>query len=140
MRASIVLALLILLGAVPAAQAEGGGGGGRAGAFSFSGIHRFGGAQRFAPSRRFAFQRRNFGFGGWEWGAPFVGPYDWGDWGDWAGAPAGYGALPGYGLAALPPPPPPFRTHDERDERASVETTAQGVTIIRGPGSRHIGR
>jgi hypothetical protein len=26
----------------------------------------------------------------------------------------------------------------ERDERATVETTPSGVTIVRGPGSRHI--
>ncbi|MGO8915105.1 MAG: hypothetical protein ACLQJR_04290 [Stellaceae bacterium] len=116
MRLSIALALLLILGAVPSTAVERSA---RHGAFPFARAHRMHHhqlqARRVWPS--------------------FFGPGygDWGDfgpgYGDWADPPAGY---------ALPPPPAPVGR--ERDERATVETTPQGVTIIRGPGLHLSGR
>jgi hypothetical protein len=42
----------------------------------------------------------------------------------------------GYAGDAQPPDPPPPRVR--RYEPATVETTPEGVTIVRGPGSRHL--
>jgi len=42
-------------------------------------------------------------------------------------------------IVALPPAAPaPAPVTSERDERATVETTPSGVTIVRGPGSHHM--
>lgn len=63
-------------------------------------------------------------------------PWEWGPWGlDWAD----YLAIPPAetpGILIVPnlAPPPVMRP------AATVETTAQGVTVIRGPGSHHLAR
>ena len=83
---------------------------------------------------RFGFGRSAHGYGGYGgWG--YFPDWDWdGGWdGDWAWNGGNAAAVPA--PAYFPPPRPPRLA---ADERPSVETTAQGVTIIRGPGSRHL--
>jgi hypothetical protein len=121
MRRSLSLGLLLVaLSALPAAA------GSRGGAHVFFGFHQGHFARHFTN-----FRTRSRFFGpwgsGWGWG--------WGDWADWDGGPAGGGpgtvmVLAGGPPAAYAPPPaaPPAR--------ATVETEA-GVTVVRGPGTRH---
>jgi hypothetical protein len=72
------------------------------------------------------FARNGFLHRGFSGGAIYYGgtAYDYG------GFPTGDGnAVPPQVIAMAPPPPP------SGNDRATVETTASGVTIIRGPGS-----
>ena len=62
--------------------------------------------------------------------APFLSDGFWAP-GDVASAP------PPPAVIAVNPPPPPRRS--EVEERPTVEITASGVQIVRGPGSRHTG-
>ncbi len=119
MRLPLLLALLLSLPVLPAAAQHGGGH--PTGAASFHGA-RHGHAFHFRPSP-FAFRGpfANYFPGYWGWG--------WGWDGDWAWDGVGAATMP----TALPPPP-----HFAANDRPSVETTKQGVTIIRGPGSRHV--
>lgn len=46
-------------------------------------------------------------------------------------------------IAGLPPvvmAPAAAPRHSAVEERPSVETTVEGIVIVRGPGSRHVGR
>jgi len=139
MRLSLPLAVLpLLLPALPAAATEAHGGGHHASGMPFE-VFR-GGHHAFHRHHPFHFHAMRH---------PFVGPGDWGlGWG-WGGGggdggwgwgePAAAGLAepaPSPGLGMLPPPPP-MRT---ADERPSVESTPQGVTIVRGPGSHHLPR
>lgn len=42
-------------------------------------------------------------------------------------------------LNGAPPVPQPLPRRSVVEERPSVETTVEGVVIVRGPGSRHLG-
>jgi hypothetical protein len=42
-------------------------------------------------------------------------------------------------LNGAPPVPAPLPRRSVVEERPSVETTAEGIVIVRGPGSRHLG-
>lgn len=53
-------------------------------------------------------------------------------------APAGNGAP--MMIVTSDPPIPRRATRSAVDERPSVETTPEGVVIVRGPGSRHLER
>lgn len=159
MRASI-LAILVaasLVPLVPPADAHGGGfsGGGRGAFFHSHGFARFGfpfNNNAFAFNNGVGFGRAGFpfnnnafafnngvGFGhrGVGWGSSGFGfgallggvPYGV----DVAGQ--GSGQAPNVVVVTVPAPTPPARL---ADERPSIETTPQGVTIIRGPGSMHI--
>ncbi len=131
MRFATALAFLLILAIVPPAAAERSAG---HGGFRFftpaRGLHQLHGRHArpffFGPAHGYRGGLAGYGY----WG-------DIGDYWDWGGMPAGYDPAPTAGLIGYPPPRLPA-SHDERDERASVETTPQGVTIIRGPGSRHI--
>jgi len=132
MRLTLPVALLLSLPALPAAanSFHGHGSAGMANHhfffhhqhFPFHGFHR--------QNPFWAWNGRGWN-GGWGWG--WGGPADWG-WGwDWNnGAPGAMTAAQPYAF----PPPPPQRL--AQDERPTVETTATGVTIIRGPGSHHV--
>lgn len=117
------LAALLTLPALPAAAESGHGHGGSRAAFHHN-LH---------PHRPFPFRdgRRLFAGSPWGWGWGWGWPGAW-DWGDQALA-AGMPAPPPVGYAW--PPPAPQRL---ADERPSVETTLEGVVIIRGPGTRHV--
>ena len=135
MRFALLLpfAALLTLPALPAAAESGHDHGGSRAAFhhDFHQHRPFHFRERRREFGRFREGRREFAGslwgGGWGWGWP-------GDW-DWGGqAPAaGVPEAPPVGYAL--PTPPPARI---ADERPSVETTSQGVVIIRGPGSRHV--
>lgn len=62
---------------------------------------------------------------------PFFAP------GFFEGSDAPFAADPTPGIVVLNAAPPPAPVHAAGDERASVERTPQGVTVVRGPGSRH---
>jgi hypothetical protein len=86
-----------------------------------------------APFHRHRFFHSHPSFGPFVFGAPLVFP------GGYYGSDIGPGTPPVVVLsepptAAAPPPPLP-----ELDQRPSVETTAEGVVIVRGPGSHHLG-
>jgi|SRR5690348_2093022 len=86
-----------------------------------------------APFHRNHFFHRHPGFGPFVFGAPLVLP------GGYYGSDIGPGTPPVIMLsvppavAAAPPQLPAV------EQRPSVETTAAGVVIVRGPGSHHIG-
>lgn len=140
MRFMLALAFLVILALAPPAAAaqRGGGGHGGFGIVSARGLHLQGRHARPFASGRFDRAR---GYGGGlgygYWGGLGYGYWgDLGDFWDWGGMPATYDPAPAGRVGY--PPPRLLASHDERDERASVETTPQGVTIIRGPGSHHI--
>jgi hypothetical protein len=85
---------------------------------------------RFHDFRRFRDRRRG------EFGDGFF-PFGFGDFG-W-GWPAGQTDLPvlGDGIGSGGDPGPPLERRLGRYEPPTTETTPSGVTIIRGPGSRH---
>lgn len=117
MRFLIALAVLLVLNAIPSAQAQRSI---RQGGFPFARAHQLPHmrARHFVPF----FYPPDY----WNWFAP--------DYWDWADMPDGLSVSPMPGLYALPLPP----INRKRDEHATVEKTPQGVIIIRGPGSRHI--
>jgi hypothetical protein len=121
MRLPLLLALLLILPAFPAAAEHNG----SAGAPHVHGFHH-GHAFHFRGFRGSPFAN---GFGGWG----YFPDWDWGWGGDWAAN--GGNAVAPPAPAFLPPPRPAGYA---ADTRPSVETTAQGVTIIRGPGSHHL--
>jgi hypothetical protein len=127
MRLLLLLALLLTLPVLPAAAEHGGSHGG----FGTARMHGFHHGQFFrfrgAP---FAFSRSPYGYGGWG----YFPDWDWGWDGDWAWNGGGAAPPPASAPNYLLPPRPRFAT----EERPSVETTSQGVTIIRGPGSHHV--
>jgi hypothetical protein len=131
MRFSIALALLLIFGLVPPATAQrsaGHGGFSTFSTFSPRGLHHLHGRHQVRPFFFGQARGRRDGLPGFGyWG-------DIPDYWDWGGLPPTYDPAPAAGLVGFPPPRPPVA----QDERASVETTPQGVTIIRGPGSRHI--
>ena len=147
MRLSLFLALGLVLCALPAAANSPMHGGGspnhhfavhhnrqftlrplpEVGGFFFPFGTRFGG---FANNGFFG--GRGFGdrgFGGGYWGGGYFGGTGY-DLGGFVDPPAGPAREPT--VIAMAPPPRPLG-----DDRATVETTASGVTIIRGPGSHH---
>lgn len=83
-----------------------------------------------APFHRNHFFRRHPGFGPFAFGAPLVFP------GGYYGSDIGPGTPPVIMLSEPPAPPPQLPAVEQRP---SVETTAEGVVIVRGPGSHHIG-
>jgi hypothetical protein len=86
-----------------------------------------------APFHRHRFFHRHPGFAPFVFGAPLVFPDGY------FGSDVAAGTPPVVVLREAPPmaaPPPPM---PELDQRPSVETTAEGVVIVRGPGSHHIG-
>jgi len=65
--------------------------------------------------------------------------YSYGYFGDDLGYEQAPAAAPTAVIVGEPSPPAyPVRVTSERDEHATVETTPEGVTIVRGPGSHHI--
>lgn len=84
-----------------------------------------------APFHRQRFFHRHAGFGQLVFAAPLVFP------GGYYGSDIGPGMPPVIMLSEAPvaAPPPPLAAVDQRP---SVETTADGMVIVRGPGSRHI--
>jgi hypothetical protein len=73
--------------------------------------------------------------GGWGWGDFYCPDGTFPCQANWA---AGYDPryAGGYAGDAQPPDPPPPRVR--RYEPPTVETTPEGITIVRGPGSRHL--
>jgi hypothetical protein len=65
--------------------------------------------------------------------ASFFQPYLW-DWSDWSGAGPAAGPPGNVIVLNLAPAAAPAKP---ADGRSSVETTADGVIVIRGPGTRH---
>ncbi len=142
MRRSLSLALLLVaLSALPAAARGGGGGGGGVHAIGLGShppvshvnhFNRFGKSRFFAPRGRnssWGNRGRGWGNSGQDWNSGWSGGWDPGwdsaDWNNWGGAP--WAGAPGI---AAPPPVP---------AKATVDTEA-GVTVVRGPGSHHLGR
>jgi len=89
-------------------------------------VHRFLGAHRFFGERERKDHERAIADFPWDY------PFGWG--GDtWTSPTAAYPVAPA-------PPPAAAAAAVPGDDRATVETTPEGVTIVRGPGSRHIAR
>ncbi len=162
MRLPLLLVLLVTLPVLPASAGRGGGSGGHGafGAAPFRGFpqrhffpfgvspNRFPGASYglsasfgnspagfSAPNGFGGRHGSGYGFGGlYGFAPPYAGffpDWDWGWGGNWAWDGGGAPAIP----AALPPDRP---LRYAAQERPSVETTPEGVTIIRGPGSHHL--
>ena len=85
-----------------------------------------------APFHRHLFLHTHRGFGPFAFGAPLALPDEY------YGSDIASGAPPIIMLSGMPamaaPPQLPAV-----EQRPSVETTAEGVVIVRGPGSHHIG-
>jgi hypothetical protein len=136
----LLLVLLLSLPALPAAAGQGV-------SFSHGAIvaphfRGFPRGRSFLRGSPFAFRGHGFGrgfgrygYGGLGWGGwGYFPDWDWdwgGDWAAWNGGDGGAATAPAY-----PPPPPPMRY--AANPALSVETTPQGVTIIRGPGTHHV--
>jgi hypothetical protein len=86
-----------------------------------------------APFHRHRFFHRHPGFGPLVFGAPLVFP------GGYYGSDIGPGTPPVVVLSEAPTTAAPPPQLPELDQRPSIETTAEGVVIVRGPGSHHIG-
>lgn len=82
-----------------------------------------------APFHRNHFFHRHPGFGPFVFGAPLVFP------GGYYGSDIGPGTPPVIMLSETPAAPPPLPAVEQRP---SVETTPEGVVIVRGPGSHHL--
>lgn len=126
---ALLLALLVALPILPAAAQRSDG--------PHAGRQTFHGARHGYP---FAFHRPRPGFQGGPFANVFPGYWGWGGWGwGWDGGEAwdGPGAWPNNGAAAPPSPPPRWVARFTAASPPSTETTPQGVTIIRGPGSHH---
>jgi hypothetical protein len=93
-------------------------------------IVRDGRAQTPFLNRRFL--RPNPVFGPFAFGAPLILPGGYFAGGVPSGAPPVIMLSEAPAMAAPPPPP-------AVEQRPSVETTAEGVVVVRGPGSRHLG-
>lgn len=94
---------------------------------------------RAAPHRHFIFSQRNRGTApnfNHRNGAQFAYPFDY--FGGDLGYEAASQPAPAVVVAEPSAPPAAAPVTSERDERATVETTPSGVTVVRGPGSRHI--
>jgi hypothetical protein len=125
MRLPLLIALLLTVPVLPAAAQHSGHG--SAAAVS---------AHGFRHGQPFRFRGSHFGFRGAPFANFFPGYWDWGWDGGWAWD--GDWAWDGGAAAAAPSAPPPWRPRFAADTRPSAETTPQGVTIMRGPGSRHL--
>jgi hypothetical protein len=84
------------------------------------------------PFLKHRFLRPNPVFGPFAFGAPLILPGGYFAGGVDSGTPVIM--LSEAPAIAAPPPPPPAV-----EQRPSVETTAEGVVVVRGPGSHHIG-
>jgi hypothetical protein len=87
------------------------------------------------PFLRHHFLHRNPEFGPFAFGAPLIlpGGYFAGDVASGTPPVIMLSEVPATTASALPPPRP------AAEQRPSVETTAEGVVVVRGPGSHHIG-
>jgi len=159
--AAVILMVAAMSWLATAAGARGMGGGshgGSHGSHSFAGARSFGGAHsgarfgrhffvddRFARFNRFSrFSDRGFrnrfdggfnnGFFPFDFSGDFGFPF--GSWGDF-GWPFPSSQLIQPAVTDDPPAAPPVAPRPQRYEPPTVETTPSGVTIVRGPGSRH---
>ena len=86
-----------------------------------------------APFDRHHFLHTHPGFGPFVFGAPPVFPDGYFGTGVASGMPPVIMLSEAPAMAAPPPSPTAV------EQRPSVETTAEGVVVVRGPGSRHLG-
>jgi hypothetical protein len=87
-----------------------------------------------APFPRHHFFHPNPGFGPFAFGAPLILPGGYFAGGVASGTPVIMLSEAPATTAPAPAPPRPAA-----EQRPSVETTAEGVVVVRGPGSHHIG-
>jgi hypothetical protein len=85
------------------------------------------------PGLHHRFLRPDAMFGPFAFGAPLILPGGYFAGGGASGTPV-IMLSEAPAMAAPPPPPPPAI-----EQRPSVETTAEGVVVVRGPGSHHLG-
>jgi hypothetical protein len=89
------------------------------------------------PFLRHHLFRHQFLFGPFAFGSPFVLPGEVFDGDVMPGLASG---APMVVMLSGPPAAPPLPRRAALEERVSVETTVDGVVIVRGPGSHHLGR
>jgi hypothetical protein len=85
-----------------------------------------------APFHRHHFLRAHPGFAPFVLSTPLFLPYEFYGGGVASGTPSVIILSEPSAVAASPPVP-------AAEQRPSVETTAEGVVVVRGPGSRHLG-
>lgn len=79
------------------------------------------------PVPRHHVLHHDFGFGPFAFGGPILAPGDYLN-----------GTMPPIIVLSNAPAQPTLVQRPIADERPSVETTPEGVVIVRGPGSRHL--